>query len=746
MHREKKAKFLIVCSLIVSIIFLMTFYKSTISYAQENNFSIEISSNLLITEYSEDLSLKTNITSIDIDLHSSEWKISDISFNFTNIRLEKETKVVEENVGVMEPIDADIQGYGVQINVTELTLMYGVYIYGSRPDVAINDVYVQIRGYNNISNKPNDIIYTSTLINVSEVPDWYFQKFSTPVSLPVGQYYLVLNGSALSELDPVYFWARSRNPNYPKLYTSYYEGGWISGSTGIKNEPFLYKLVQKVDRIYNPEDINMGIELNAVTYPVTNGIDLGSGNLFISNLNYSPNKEILSIPVKNNQGLTLDFDLNYHIKLKNENLFNGFVKISENKDNRWSLSYIITRFFNNHTINFRYPKSWYNLTIFKDNVDITTETSKVGDLIIINNSSITDGSELRIEASSPKIDFNVNSPTTKYNPGQNLRIIVSNVGLNGNLTFLLFDPFGFEEHQEVKESSLGDIIFLYDIPSNPYGGKWKGYIYWNNISDAGLKIQELTISIPFTLDPQLVFNIVLITILSFVGSISSYQIGKRYKRVRAQHRQKIFDNYMDVLNLNYIIVAEKNSGLNIYEQVITGSKVDLALITGFLDAIRTFEIELSGSEDQSQTIKLEYHRSKILISEFKNIRIITIMKENPSKGFINSLEPLSYEIDNNYSEFLENFDGEISRFKGIKSLIEKNLRVSLVYPLKVNATNDVKLNLAEKTLFNKAVDSMKSKGVDHFYISYLLNAKEFNVRAAERILKLIEKGIFQPFI
>lgn len=746
MNRMKKARFLIICCMILSILFLVTLHKSKVSYAQSNNFSLDISSNLLITEYSEDINLKTNISSIAIDLPSSEWNISDIRFNFSNIRLEQEIKIIEENVGVMEPIDEDIQGYCVQINVTELTLIFGVYIYGSGPEVAINDVYVQITGYDNNTNSPNAYIYTSTLINVSEVPDWYFQKFSTPISLPVGHYYLVLNGSALTEFDPLYFWARARIPNNPKLYTSFFESDWSVGSTGNNNEPFLYKLVQRVHRVYNPEDINMSVEIDTVDYQVTNGIGLGSGNLFISNLNFSPNNETISIPVKNNQTVILIFDLNYHIKIRNEKFIDGFVRISENKDNQWSLSSIITRFYSNHTIKFNYPKSWYNLTLYKDNVDITAETSNIGDTIILNNGSIIEGAELKIEASSPKIDFTVDSPITEYSPGQNLRIVVSNTSLQGNLTFLLFDPFGFEEYQEVKGISFGETIFSYIIPSNPHEGKWTGYIFWNNNSDAGVQVQEFSISIPFTLDPQLVFNIILIVILSLVGSISSYQIGKRYKKAHAQHRQEIFDNYMDVLNLNYIIVTEKISGLNVYEQIIAGNKVDLVLISGFLEAIRIFEIELSGSEEQSQTIKLEYHRSKILISEFKNFRIITIMKENPSNNFINSLEPLSHDIDHNYSEFLENFDGEISKFKGIKGLLEKHLQVSLVYPLTINMTKDVRLHLAEKNLVNKTLDTMKSKGVDHFYISYLLREKEFNVRSAERILKLIKKGIFQPIL
>jgi len=40
---------------------------------------------------------------------------------------------------------------------------------------------------------------------------------------------------------------------------------------------------------------------------------------------------------------------------------------------------------------------------------------------------------------------------------------------------------------------------------------------------------------------------------------------------------------------------------------------------------------------------------------------------------------------------------------------------------------------------------MKKNNVDHFFVSYLMGkAKEFNVKNAEIILKLIEKKVFRP--
>ena len=58
--------------------------------------------------------------------------------------------------------------------------------------------------------------------------------------------------------------------------------------------------------------------------------------------------------------------------------------------------------------------------------------------------------------------------------------------------------------------------------------------------------------------------------------------------------------------------------------------IDASLISVFFEAIRNFGIELTGTYTQSQTVKLEYQNSKIIMTEFKDFRIIFVMTENPS--------------------------------------------------------------------------------------------------------------------
>jgi hypothetical protein len=201
---------------------------------------------------------------------------------------------------------------------------------------------------------------------------------------------------------------------------------------------------------------------------------------------------------------------------------------------------------------------------------------------------------------------------------------------------------------------------------------------------------------------------------------------------------------MDILNLDYLIVSDKKSGLNIYEQPFTGKELDGTLISGFLQAIRSFGIEITDADEQSRSIKLDYQNSKILMSDFKNTRLIILMEENPSQDFLDSINTLSRDIEEKFGIFLENFDGDAAPFNEIKDLVEQHLSISLIYPLKLGPQN-IRMKSDERAMINRVQEIMKEKDTDYFFVSFLLAKKKgFQVKDAETILNLINKRIFQP--
>jgi len=588
----------------ISLILIMPF-----SYTQTNGDSLLINSNFNILELGEDKGELINISTVEFLLPSNSWNLTNVELNFTDINFKREVIGVEDEVvGHSKLLDKQERGYAVQINITEPTEIYAVHLYGDETKAATTtDIIVQINGYNNLSDKPNNTIYGSTLINITNQKKWHIQRFSEPVFLTKGYYYLVLNGTEMLPFDPAkYYWEiNDINPRNPNLHTWENIGGiWTNNMTG---EPFLYKLDQKVTSEIYPDEINLTVVIGEIYYPISNGPEIGTGLLNIS-LNFSPGSEDLIIPIISNKSFGLIYNISYNIKLRNYIFTQGTGLIEENSAITWILTPNIVKYFNQHSIKFVYPISWQNLTIERKislnwvNINTLIILDEINNFVLIPHSAIINGAEWRITAKSPKVDFSLNFPSTDWSPEQELQFSVFSPIIGGNITFLLLDPLGFEEYFEVKEVTTEETIFTYIIPSNAIGGLYTAKIYWNNETDAGIQTQQYEIvlpTVPFTMDPWMIFAIILITVGISVAGIISYRTIKTMRNKQAERKQKLYDSCIDILNLDYIMVTDKKSGLNVYTQNFIEKAIDASLISGFLQAIQSFGIELIKVEDQS---------------------------------------------------------------------------------------------------------------------------------------------------
>jgi hypothetical protein len=722
-----------------------------LSYAQANHETFTAPTQLEMIEFSEKIDINSNISSIDISLPSATWNITNMEFNFTDVKLGKEVRPIEDSSDGSYKITVGnaITGWGVQVNITEPTILFGVYIFGYRsthpPSIPVD---FQLTGYDNVTYTPNNNIKRSVSLNISTIPSWYLQTFQNEISLNPGQYYLTLNGSQLipSEKTAYYWYYNDTNSVNQKLHTAKFDGSkWDVETMG---EPLLYKLIQRVDRSFTPAEVNMTLDIDGTLIPVSE-----NGTLTIER-NLSPNSDTFNIPIFNNRSIELLFNLNYHIKLQNFLISNGDVLIQEGLPNNWTIEPNIQRYYSNYSIQFNYPIGWYNLRIYRDSgvgwEDITSQVDTIGHLVIISNDTLIEGVDWRITANSPNEQPSLNVPITKFGPSQEIQFSVNAPILPGNITFRLINSLDFLAQSDItyviESVELDDLILTHQLSDNPYAGTYKAYVFWYNDTAAGVISQEFEIEIPFVLDPMIIVIIVgAIAFISIFG-FTTYKVAKNSKRKHEAHRNAIFNKYMDVLNLEYFIIIHKKSGLNIYEQILASKSIDASLITGFLEAIRTFGIELTGADEQSQTIKLEYHKSKVLMSEFKSFRILLVMKENPSHDFLESIKDLSYDIDNRYGSLIENFKGNIDAFADIKDLLEHHLQTSLIYPLQI-IKQDIKLNSDEKSKVNRAKTIMKKKNIDYFIVTDLLSLKKgFDAKDAEIILHLIKKKVFQPKI
>ncbi|MFX0034819.1 MAG: hypothetical protein ACFE9I_04155 [Candidatus Hermodarchaeota archaeon] len=692
------------------------------------------------------------VNSLDIALPTPTWNIKDLEMNFTNIEFDIETKTIEENPTNNVRIYKKDKGFGVQIDITEPTIIYGVYLYGYEIMTATTTtIRAQINGYDYIWNKPNATKYRSTVLNMSGETKWYYQNFSSPLPLSEGSYYLIVNGTQMLPQDAAdYYWYMNDiNPIYPELYTSSYDSGTGTWLEGIQGAPFLYALRQKVNTSIFPENINMTAQIDGNSYTISNGSSQGKGFLKKTNVNYSPNKNKINIEIKSDIDSPLKCNLSYNININNILVSPGKLKVKYSETNEWILTPEIKKYSNNHTIKFIYPNNWYGIQVLKDYTDITSEllVDNINNYILLHSEVIQNNSYWEIRARSPSIKFTLSAPITKFKTGQELEFSIGNPILPGNYTFKLYNPIGIEKNIIKKELPKDSNNFSYNVPLKATVGNYTAYVFWNNQTDAGAQVQIFQISQVTSKDNNWVFP--LIIGLAIAGGVviiggSSYLTIKKSQSRKREKLKMILEKCTDIMSLRHIIVLHTKSGIDVYSQSFGGEELDPTLIAGFLQAIHNFGSEVIEHAKDSRTVKVEYQKSNIIMTEFVNLRLIIIMDKNPSKNFYYSIESLAYYIYKYYGKLLEKFQGSLKPFRSIEKLVEKTLNVPFIYPLKIKVNKNLKLSQSEKEMVKKASTFMKENNFDYFYSLYLLPDNVCSPKDYGTILNLIEKGVFQP--
>jgi hypothetical protein len=610
---------------------------------------------------------------------------------------------------------------------------------------------VQITGYNSTINAPSSIIYGDVGFNHTVTEGWNYQNFTSPITLPQGNYFLVMVGNV--QAGAKYHWNYNNiNPKNPDLYISEKIGG--NWTNGIQGSPFLYKLDQMItEKDVYPEKYNMTAEINGGFYKVLNNTHNGSGYLKVSGLDFCPNDATLYISINPN---IFFFDLNYDIKLKNQVLSNAFVTITEEEDNFWKIVPNIYRCNYNYSIKIQLPNSWYDLTVFKDGLDIITSEDIIiiGNYLIILNDTINEEAAWEITAKSPKLDFPDHLIDliggTEFELGEELKFSVIAPINEGIFTFKLYNGFGAEMHTITLPVTSEKTIYSYNISLEDPPGNWTAYIYWTSFYDAAIQSQTFTIKEQAVSQPSndgldpLIFILAIVIGVGSIGSVT-YKLVKRTNRRSELKIKSISNKFKDILNLNYLMISDIKSGVNVYEKFFMGKFMDPSLISGFLEAIRNFGIELTGSYRKSETISLDYEDSIILMNESRDFRIIVVMSDKPSQDFTNSITNLSHDIEENYGVLIREFKGgPINQFAGITDLIEMHLNASFASPLRIFIPKKVKLNATEKSVIEKAREVMEQTNLNYFYSTFLMPDQKFNLETTKVIFSLINNKIFRP--
>ena len=539
---KKSTKFII--GVQIGIIFLLTFIQSiNLFVVGASSHTINYSQSFEMEEYAINNGSQTDISSIAINMPSSSWNVTQVELNITDIKLGMEINEVETNASDSKLLDKSPKGYAVQLNITEPTTIFSVEIYANMLISATANLFIQINGFD--TDAPNATVYGSAPLNISTELKWYKQTFTTPIELPIGYFTLVLNGSQMQPSDSgKYNWFyNSESPNNPNLYVSEYTSVWSAGVTG---EPFLHKIHQRVSRDYNPEEINMTAIINGVEHQIDNGSTTGTGNLTVSTLNFNPSNGILDIPITTNQTIELNFNLSYVVLIQNLKLISGNVKVAEGVENSWTLTPIIERYTCNYSVKFNLPSSWNTIKAYRDSTDVTGETLKVGNSLYIYNNSIPIGSSWQITAKSVQSLSSLSLAVTSFEPNQEIKFKATPPVSEGNLTFILIDALSTEEHRQTTEIDPinPETTFSYTLSANPHEGTWQIYVYWYNSTDASVSTAVVTVTVPFTIDPQVLFMIIILSVVVVVVGMSFYVTIKKTKRKKREYREGIYYTWM----------------------------------------------------------------------------------------------------------------------------------------------------------------------------------------------------------
>ncbi len=212
-------------------------------------------------------------------------------------------------------------------------------------------------------------------------------------------------------------------------------------------------------------------------------------------------------------------------------------------------------------------------------------------------------------------------------------------------------------------------------------------------------------------------------IAGFLLVIASYIIVKSSrKKKRKQIWYEKTNKFSDILNIEYLIVIHKLSGLGLITKEFGQIKFDGTLVSGFLQAITQFKYALKPGaklEESTGGFKIDYQDYIIFLQDGKFIRLALTLRSEPSENLKILVSQFIEEFEKKYEKYLEVFSGDLRPFSDHMELINQVLKLNLSFPHIVNKNpHRIKLNLLQKNIISLA----KTLEIDYksFFISKLL--------------------------
>ncbi|MHA2180728.1 MAG: hypothetical protein ACXAAH_04830, partial [Promethearchaeota archaeon] len=208
--------------------------------------------------------------------------------------------------------------------------------------------------------------------------------------------------------------------------------------------------------------------------------------------------------------------------------------------------------------------------------------------------------------------------------------------------------------------------------------------------------------------------LILLVVISILGVVSlrSYVImplRKKKESTLLANTQK----YKDTMNIETILISIRHSGLHLYSKSFSLLKnYQNELLTGFIQAITLISNQIVGEEKLEKIalksnnykgiekiIELDFKHFNFFISDYKDLRIIFILKDKASERFKNKAAEFLSDLNLKVSDKLQRWDGSVDAFHNIiPLLLEKYFHLDFREQFKVNTAIDIPQILKEGEL------------------------------------------------
>ncbi|MFX1280799.1 MAG: hypothetical protein ACFFA3_15595 [Promethearchaeota archaeon] len=259
----------------------------------------------------------------------------------------------------------------------------------------------------------------------------------------------------------------------------------------------------------------------------------------------------------------------------------------------------------------------------------------------------------------------------------------------------------------------------------------------------------------------------LVIILGILGifSLRTYVVVPYRRKKQAELLAKT-QRYKDIMNIEAIVISNRLSGLHIYSKsyyLIKDHQNEL--LSGFIQAITLISSEIVGKERLEEIkiksdkikgvekiIELDFKHFNFFISDYKDIRIIFILKEKASDRFKSIIAEFLSNLDGKFANKFKNWTGDLEEFSTVlPSLINKHFQLFYREHFKINPilntnriSKDEELNKLEIRLLNVVISMTKNQ--EEFYLEDALETihEKNRDKLIEALEALITKKILIP--